>query len=434
MNRRSVALAAVILLASVAVGAVVLGDVDPRGPNGTLEPLWTSDTARDTRGNHHSVGASADGEVVAAPIAVPASPHGHGAEGESGDATRSDNATHEHAGKSFAPGACELVSLERDGSIAWRYQVRPENCSAHALTEPAVADADGDGEREVLFGTTEKAVVVLGPAGAEERRIPLPTYGYGRPTVGNLTAAQGPEIVASDIRGNLVVAEGDRVAWRRSVGGTVYPAPVIADVDADGEPEVLLGSSKTTVAFESDGQIAWRADVPGWTMATGDVDDDPALEAFVSETGALAALDGRNGTVTWRRTFDATPNARAVADGDGDGQQEVYVALNGGRLVALDAATGDTEWEASVPAAGERLTPAPVVGDLTGDGTLEVVGVTNSGGVAVVAAESGRVTATMQKDMHIWTHATLADLDGDGDSEVLIRRGDGRVLALDYAE
>lgn len=440
MNRRRLALAVLsvlVVFGMLSVGATVAGFGPLGGPSGQLEPVWTSDTARDTRINHHPIGATPDGDLVLAPVAVPASA------GDGAGATTSTTTPHAHdhthvstdAGvQTTGRAACQLVSLTRTGHVEWAYAVPAANCSAHAVTQPGIGDLDGDGKREIAVGTTEKAVVVLAANGSEQYRVPLEAYGYGRPTIADVTDAPGNELVASDIRGSVVVSESDTVAWRASLNGTAYPSPVVRDLDGDGAVEVLVATGERVVAFERTGDPAWTREVPGWTLATADIDDDAAVETVATGPTEIVALDGVEGETQWRRTFDGTPNTRVAVDGDGDGAVELYVSLNGGRLLALDAESGETEWESSVPSGGERLTPAPVVGDLTGDGTLEVVAVTNSGGVAVVDAESGTRRATYAADESIWTQPTLTDLDRDGDSELLLRLGDGRVQALDYEE
>jgi hypothetical protein len=57
--------------------------------------------------------------------------------------------------------------------------------------------------------------------------------------------------------------------------------------------------------------------------------------------------------------------------------------------------------------------------------------VTN-GGTVVVLGPGGRELAAYERSVPVWTFPTLADLDGDGASEVLVRYGDGRVVALSY--
>ncbi|SEO97928.1 hypothetical protein SAMN04487948_109122 [Halogranum amylolyticum] len=78
------------------------------------------------------------------------------------------------------------------------------------------------------------------------------------------------------------------------------------------------------------------------------------------------------------------------------------------------------------------MMPPPVVGDVDGDGASEIVAAGNDGTVSVVSVD-GELRATYSRDVPIFTHATLADTDGDGDDEMLVVYADGRVVSLDYA-
>lgn len=461
--KRPLLFAAVV--AAVIVGTVIVLTVGPLSITGqsdhSLEPLWSSETARDVETNHHKLGATRDGELILAPVAVPA---GHESIEESqagqGDHEHSDQAhgghDHDHgeqtsqstssdhtsqstssdltgssiddAGQVVA--ACELVRLNRNGTVEWAYGIPPSNCSAHAVTEPDIDDLDGDGEREIVFGTTENAVVVLEGDGTERRRIDLVSYGHGRPTIGNLTPAPGLEIVASDVRGNVVAADRDGEVWRASVDGTTYPAPIVADVTGDGRPEAVITTSQHTVAFDRHGEPVWETDVGGWTATLGvNATGGDAATLYVGGSSAVVALDGRTGDVVWERPTQGRPTVGAVADVAD--QPLVYVGSSGGQVLALDAATGDDVWDSTLPGESERRTPAPALGDVTGDGTRDAVVATNEGQLAVIDAADGTLLARYDTGSSVWVPVTLADLTGDGTDEMLVRLGDGRVLALD---
>lgn len=269
--------------------------------------------------------------------------------------------------------------------------------------------------------------------GAEEWRLPLATYGYGRPTVADLVGGPAREVVVSDIDGGVAVAHGDgSVAWRADLESTalerpfVWEAPTVADVDADGEPEVVLGSHDGPAVLGADGAVEWTRNGSATYTATAQADDDPALELVTAGRSVVWAYDGASGALQWERDV---PGARLRAVGDGT--PELYVGRTDGTVVAMDAATGETEWSTAV--AGEDvMMPPPVLGDLDGDGRPEVVAVTNDGSVVALAPDSGAELAAYERSVPIWTFATVADTDGDGDEEVLVRYGDGRVVALNY--
>lgn len=375
---------------------------------GSLSEAWVSDTARENEVNHHPV--AAQGDLIVAPVAAVVNV------------------------EEIGPNSCVLARLAPEtGSVRWRAGVRPVNCTTHALTEPLLADLDGDGEMEVAAASTENAVVVhAAETGAEEYRIPLGTYGYGRPTAGNLTDAPGPELVASDIVGGVVAAAGETVLWRDAANGTTWAAPVVADVDADGETEVVVGTAEEVVTLTADGTREWRATVSATRLAAADADEDQAVELFTTTTRTVRSLDGRNGTVAWTTHVEGSPALHEVGDGDGDGTPEVYVGVSGGRVVALDAATGAIEWRTQLVPERRATMPPPTLGDVDGDGAPELVAAANDGTVAVLDPVDGRELASYRREVPIWTEPTVEDVDGDGRAEILVRYGDGRVAMLTY--
>jgi outer membrane protein assembly factor BamB len=405
---------AVVGLLALLGGLVAVGLFTPAS-GGELDTIWVSDTPRETQSNHHAVGVA--GDVIVAPVA---------------------EAPGVEAGMSNT--SCSLVRLApADGTVSWRDGVPAADCFTHALTEPAIGDVDGDGDAEAVVATTENALIAHdADTGREEWRVPLRTYGYGRPTVADVTPAPGPAVIVSDITGGVVVAHGNgTVAWRVQLNGTVWQrlsvwsAPVVTDADADGDPEILLGTSRGPVALSATGEVVWSRDGSATYATAAQVDDDPAVELFTGGSDGLAAYDGRNGSTEWSRSL---PNARVrtAADGDGDGQVELYVGVPGGDVIAVDAATGETEWSTTLAGESDPIVPAPVVGDVDGDDRPEVVAALGSGTVTVLDPTSGAELAASERSVPIWTMPSLADLDDDGDVEVLVRYGDGRVVALDY--
>lgn len=408
MRTRTVLVVLAVLAGLVAVVLLGVGT----GESSQLQVSWVSDTARDNTFNHHAVGAGPDGIVVAPVTGVPG-------------VDEMDSQT------------CSLVRLGREsGAVRWRQTVPPDTCFSHALTQPAIADVDGDGSLEVAVATTENELVVFGAADGEQVfNVSMPTYGYGQPTVGNLTASPGQEVVVADIRGHVAaVASDGTVLWRATLENSTWASPVVADVDGDGAAEVVVGTNHRVVVFSASGHVEWQRSVSANTIAVGQADGDAALEVFATKTQRLVALDGANGTDEWRETFDAIPRVKHVVDADGDGETEVYVSLTNHHVVSLAADSGDREWETTVVDGIEEPMAAPVVGDVTGDEALEVVAVAYDGTVAVLDSATGDELAAYSRDVPILTFATLADVDGDGVAEIVVRYADGRVLTLDATE
>jgi len=393
-----------LLCCGALAGVVVAGFA---AESGALTQTWVSDTPRDNEVNHHAVGVGPRGEVVVAPVtALPAD------------------------GKTLGPTDCSLVRLRpSDGAVQWRWSVPGEDCFSHALTQPAIADIDADPGLEVAVGTTQDALVVLDAAsGREEWRLPLSTYGYGQPAVGDLTGDARPEIVVSDIDGGLLVAHGDgTVAWRAETNTTVWARPRLADTDGDGESEVVVGGNNNVTVYGSSGRELWQTELSAKTLAVGDG------TVFTGDTRQLVALDGATGERAWERRLDGTPRLHDVGDADGDGRTEVYATVSG-QVLAIETADGDIDWRTDLGGAERQSSFAPVLGDVDGDGTDDVVAVANDGTVVVLAPDTGEERAAYERAVPIWTFATTADTDGDGDDEVFVRYGDGRVVALDWVD
>lgn len=396
-----------VALGVVLCGLAVTAAVGIGTAGADLDVRWTSDTARDNRVNHHGVGVGPNGTVVA-PVA------------ERGDA------------EDYGPTSCALVRLDAaSGAVLWRAGVRPENCTTHALTEPTIVDRDGDGDSEVIAASTERALHVLAAAtGDERRRVPLSTFGYGRPAVADLTPAPGDEVVVADIDGEVTLVANRTARWRVDLAGSTWAPPLVADVDADGEREIVVGTSQNTVALSADGEVEWRSAAAGVTTALGPREGG-GRTVIVAETGTVRAIDGTSGDVAWTRAVDGVPDVGAVAiDAEAP---TVYVGRSGGSVVALDARTGDVRWRSTLLSGANRQgTPPPALGDVDDDGRDEVVAVVGDGSVAVLDSATGAQLASYERDVPIWTHATVADVDGDGAAEIFVRYGDGRVVSLAY--
>ena len=144
--------------------------------------------------------------------------------------------------------------------------------------------------------------------------------------------------------------------WRRELTPATVPSAV--DIGDGSAPPVLsdgrafLATADGIAAFEvADGAVAWRnTDTAGAGVPT--VTDD-AL--FVPTADGVARFDTDDGRRQWTATADGT--RLAVADST--------VVIAGEKIVAVDARTGDIQWEHS-----DRPAGYPVVSD----GTVYVSG------------------------------------------------------------
>lgn len=412
--RTTVALVGIALLAA---GLIVSG-IGIGSTGGSLSEAWVSETPRDNQLNHHAVGVSLGGDAVVIPVAeVP------------------------YSDVEITNTSCALVSVQPDtGSTRWRDGMPAGDCFTHALTEPVIEDIDTDGTLEVVVATTEEAVHVHNAStGREEFRVSLPSYGYGRPTVADIRPPAGQEMLASDIEGNVVAATANgTVLWRVSLttvlgeDGSAYDAPVVSDVDADGTREIVVGTTEGFAVLSTNGSVEDTTRVAATDIVVNEGDADQAAAIIVAASGHVNTFDGKTGSLDWARSFSGANRIRHTASPDGE-TVRLYVGRVNGEVLALDAQTGDTAWSTTVATGDDATLPPPTVADVTGDGAAEVIAVSNTGRVAVLATGSGAELARYERAVPIWTFATAGSIDTDPQAEILVRYGDGRVVALEYA-
>lgn len=415
MRLRTVAVVLAILVGLLGVAAVGLGVFGESDVALTTE--WVSETGREVTANHHAVapGRPRDRGMVYAPVSG-----------------RSDTTQ------------CALYGLHAaNGTTAWQYQVPATNCTIHSVADPTLADYDGDGTVEVLAGTTEKAVIAFHPTtGAVEFRHNLSSYGYTKPVVADFVGDTAKEIIVVDAHGSVYVLRPDgSVAWSKQLDRYTWGQPAVADFDGDGDPELTvgIGGEGDLYLFEQNGTVAWRRTDPfggsiSW-MTTGQADDDAAKEIVTATpAGDVTMFDGKQGQIEWERDFGRFAAVHAFGDGDRDGSPEVYAVARDGKLRSIAAGSGEIEWTTTLTTADVQMMPPPSLGDVDGDGSPELVAVTNDGTTAIVDPSTGDVLARYERDVPIFTHPIVADVNSDSRAEVFVMYGDGRVVALSASE
>lgn len=338
-----------------------------------------------------------------------------------------------NAAQGLTDSSCSLVRLNSStGGTEWRASLPKEHCNNHAVTGPTIADIDEDGVAEVVVATSDETLNVYDAVtGDLEWRHPTTALGYSEPAVADLSPAPGKEIVVADMKGNVSViyANGSTV-WRQNHSTSTWANPQVADFDGDGRDEIAIGTGRSLYVYEADGELAWQRDATVTELSTGHADDDAQPELFIGGRTTVAAIDGAEGELIWS-TEIANADVHPVEDGDGDGTQELYITVSGGEVRALDATDGTEEWSTQLPGDNQLMPPASM-GDLDGNGQGELVIGTQEGLTYVLDPASGNQLATYERDVPIYTYPAIADIDDDGSDELLVMYGDGRVVTLSF--
>lgn len=194
--------------------------------------------------------------------------------------------------------------------------------------------------------------------------------------------------------------------WPKNTNSRVETSPAIGDVDGDGRNDVVVGADDGNLYVLRSVDGAWAAYKVGGQMKSSpalcDLDGDGVLDiVFGAESGRMFALKGNGEAVDgWsggillnsQGSF-AIESSPTIGDVTGDGEVNVVVGCNDGNVYALyrdginhrdgnGTLTGPIAWVRSCLPTGQtaaKVMTAPVIDDLDGDGKVDVVAAGDQG-------------------------------------------------------
>jgi parallel beta-helix repeat protein len=269
--------------------------------------------------------------------------------------------------------------FDSNGSIEWAKDTETDQSASSV----AIIDLNEDGYLEITGGTVSGwNVEVMNSTGSFVWTFPYPPTQEGpdmwhsSPAVADLNASvSGLEVViGNNPYGNVWAFDGDNsdgINDGITADVSWYPIqpPGIEGIDWD----VLW-------VFQTNGSVLS-------SPAIGDIDNDGQLEVVIgSEDGKVYCLNGANGTLEWSyQTGDSVYSSAGLADFDNDGDLEVVIGSTNGSIYFINGDENDNgiidpSEVVFYPTRGP-IYSSPAIGDVDGTGDYEVIIGSNDGNV-----------------------------------------------------
>ncbi len=391
----------------------------------------------------------------------------------------------------------EVAEISGDGVPVFRFvedrfqdiEIVAQFGSLHGANSMAFADIDQDGDLDFFWGDFfEAGVLFVENTGScsqpslNANPLPFPmndtlaTSGYNVPVledvdsdgdldlfVGVLGGAFNPNLTTTrnfhfyeQVDGDFI-RRTERFVYTVDVGSESIPS--FADLDGDGDLDLLLANkldpddtqTSRLYYFENVGSrrapsFEQRAHIPLFTMyhyapALGDLDGDGDLDMLVGTWNRGVALYMNQGTrtepefvlqdTTFVRLTRGSNSAPALTDVDGDGDLDLFIGESSGELnfyrnvgtpraPSFDLVT-DRFQDIDV---GRRS--FPTFADVDGDGDEDLLLGREEGGVLLYRREGSATDAnplfvldsTFTLPLPRYSTPSLVDIDGDGDVDV----------------
>jgi hypothetical protein len=290
--------------------------------------------------------------------------------------------------------------------------IPPDGCRDTIISSPALGDLDNDGDLEIVAASFDKRIYAWHHDGTLVSGFPPSSYLLGR------------------------FPDWDDLVGR--LGDLTWASPTLTDLDLDGYLDIVISTG------EGNYDARWGGNAGGWTCPYA----LPPGWAPGYCGGSVYAWDRFGNELPGfpRYYLEAMGSTPAAADVNGDGYPEIFVGTSefyylhspdhptyGFRLFGIDHLGRDLPGWAGGKVTGGPVVVSPSLGDIDGDGQLEVVvlaadkklyawnvdGTTVGGFPMLPKDHTGQANTPFNTIMGL----ALADYDGDQKMEILFSQG-----------
>ncbi len=321
----------------------------------------------------------------------------------------------------------------------WSY-----NSKSFLLSSPVVADIDGDGKKEIIFGTKDGKIYSIDVEGkikwsysVDENHNEVELMFLDAETSNSINATPHvedinydgqKEIIFGTESGKLYVLDHDgKMQWSFATEGPIRGSPYIQKF-ANNQSAIIFGSTDKHLYFlNSKGQLYWKfscsSEVESCPIIIGGTQP---LIVFGTNDGTIYAVN-LQGQAVWTYKTRAKVLAQPSYDKlSSDSEPVIIIGSTDGNVYCLTT-TGQTQWIFETEGA---ICSKVIIQDIDKDGKKEIV--FGSCDNCVYAIDMlGKKLWSYETDFWVVASPIVTDLDGDGRLEIVAGSYDHNIYVLD---